>query len=48
MSNVTALARLVNSERCGTLVLPVTGLLLQDEAVLELLDQIEIPVLLVR
>jgi hypothetical protein len=47
-SNVSTLVQLLHIERCGTLVLPVRGALLQEESVLELLDEIDIPVLLVR
>jgi hypothetical protein len=47
-SNVSTLVQLLHIERCGTLVLPVRGALLQEESILELLDEIDIPVLLVR
>jgi hypothetical protein len=47
-SNVPTLVQFLHLERCGTLVLPARGALLQEESVLELLDEIDIPVLLVR
>jgi len=46
--SVPRLAHIVQLEGGGTLVLPARSPLLQDEALLTLLDEIEIPVLLVR
>jgi hypothetical protein len=47
-SNVSRLAALVRREGCGTLVLPADSTLLEDEALLELVDEIEAPTLFVR
>jgi len=47
-SNVSRLSRLVRSEGCGTLVLPAKSTLLRDEALLALLDEIDVPTLFVR
>lgn len=47
-SSVARLAHIVQMEGGGTFVLPAESPLLQDEALLTLLDEIEIPVLLVR
>jgi nucleotide-binding universal stress UspA family protein len=47
-SNVPTLSRLVESEGCGTLVLPAKSALLRDEALLALLDAIDVPTLFVR
>lgn len=47
-SDVSRLARTVQMERGGTLVLPVRSSLLPGDALLHLLDEIKIPVLLVR
>lgn len=47
-SSVSRLARAVQMERGGTLVLAATSPLLQGEALLQLLDELEVPVLLVR
>jgi nucleotide-binding universal stress UspA family protein len=46
--SVPRLAQVVNVERAGTLVMPASSALLKDEALLELLDEIETPVLCVR
>ena len=46
--SVPRLAHIVRTEGRGTLVLPVRSALLQDEVLLALLDEIEMPVLLVR
>jgi nucleotide-binding universal stress UspA family protein len=42
------LAHVLRTERIGTLVFPAESSLLQDEALLELLEEIESPVLLIR
>jgi nucleotide-binding universal stress UspA family protein len=47
-SNVQRLAHLVRTEGCGTLVLPARSRLLHEDMLLDLLDETEIPVLLVR
>jgi len=47
-SNVPRLVRVLRIEGCGTLVLPAQSALLQDDALLALLDEMAIPVLLVR
>jgi nucleotide-binding universal stress UspA family protein len=47
-SSVPKLAHLVRTEGCGTLVLPAKVTLLQDEALLALLDEIDVPTLFVR
>jgi hypothetical protein len=47
-SNVRRLAHMVRTEGCGTLVLPARSKLLHEDMLLELLDETEIPVLLVR
>jgi hypothetical protein len=47
-SNVQRLAHMVRVEGCGTLVLPARSHLLHEDALLDLLDETEIPVLLVR
>jgi hypothetical protein len=39
---------LVQDEGCGTLVLPAKSVLLRDEALLALLDAIDVPTLFVR
>jgi nucleotide-binding universal stress UspA family protein len=46
--NVPGLAHMLETERAGTLVLPAQSDLLQDDALLTLLDEIEIPILCVR
>jgi nucleotide-binding universal stress UspA family protein len=46
-SRVTQLRRLIQGD-CGTLILPADSSLLRDEAVTVLLDEIEVPLLLVR
>jgi nucleotide-binding universal stress UspA family protein len=49
--NYVSLSRLVSlleRERCGTLVLPARRSILQDDLLASLLDQLEVPVLLVR
>jgi hypothetical protein len=45
---VHRLAGTLQLEQCGTLVVPATPSLLRNGALVELLDEIEIPVLLVR
>ncbi len=45
---VPRLAESLQAEECGVLVLPAEGPLLRDAAVMALLEEIEIPVLLVR
>ena len=47
-SSVHRLARLVRDEGCGTLVLPAESALLQDEVLLALVDEIDVPTLFVR
>jgi hypothetical protein len=47
-SSVSRLARAVQVERAGTLVVPAKSSLLQGEELLQLLDGLEVPVLLVR
>lgn len=47
-SSVPGLARMVQAEGCGTLVLPAESALLEDEALLALLDEIDAPTLFVR
>ncbi len=47
-SGVSGLVQLVRSEGCGTLVLPAKSDLLQDEVLLALLDEIDVPTLFVR
>jgi len=47
-SNVRRLAHMVRTEGCGTLVLPARSRLLHKDMLLDLLDETEIPVLLVR
>ena len=47
-ANVPGLARAIRSAVTGTLILPDTVRLLQDEALLTLLEEIETPILLVR
>ncbi len=47
-ASLPGLVRFLQSEACGVLVLPARTALMEDEAVLALLDQVEIPVLLVR
>jgi nucleotide-binding universal stress UspA family protein len=47
-SNVPRLARLVHSEEGGTLILPARMGLFEEEAMLKLLDEVDLPVLLVR
>jgi len=46
--SVPRLAHILQTEERGTLVLPARSALLQDEVLLALLDEIEMPVLLVR
>jgi len=46
--SVPRLAHIVRTEGRGTLVLPARSALLQDEVLLALLDEVEMPVLLVR
>jgi hypothetical protein len=46
-SNVPKLARVLQEEETGTPVLPATSPLLQDEGLQMLLDEIDVPVLLV-
>lgn len=47
-SNVTKIASIVQTGGGGTMVLPARSAILQDEALLGLLDQVDVPVLLVR
>jgi nucleotide-binding universal stress UspA family protein len=47
-SGVSRLARAVQMERGGTLVVPAQSSLLQGEEFLQLLDEVKVPVLLVR
>ena len=47
-SNVPQLAQLVQAQECGTLVLPAKSVLLEDEALVALLDEIDVPTLFVR
>jgi len=47
-ASVSRLARMVRMERGGILVMPAESSLLRGEALLELLDELEVPVLLVR
>jgi nucleotide-binding universal stress UspA family protein len=47
-SNVPKLARLVHAEEGGTLILPGRLDLFEEEALLRLLDEVDLPVLLVR
>jgi hypothetical protein len=47
-SSVARLAYLVAQGEYGTLVLPARSPVMQDEAVLDFLDEIKIPVLLVK
>jgi nucleotide-binding universal stress UspA family protein len=47
-SGAPKLAQLVRTEDCGTLVLPAKVALLKDEALLALLDEIDVPTLFVR
>lgn len=47
-SDVSKLAHIVQMEKSGTVILPAKGFLLRDEALQTLLDEIEVPVLLVR
>jgi nucleotide-binding universal stress UspA family protein len=47
-SSVSRLAHMVHIEGCGLLVLPAKSDILEDEALLALLDEMEVPVLLVR
>ena len=46
--SVADLSRAVHPKECGTLVLPAPSLLLRDEMLHALLDEIKVPVLLVR
>ena len=46
--SVPRLAHILQTEERGTLVLPARSALLQDEVLLALLDEVEMPVLLVR
>ena len=47
IANVLQLAAILHSEECGTLVLPVGSPALQDNALVDLLEYLEVPVLLV-
>jgi nucleotide-binding universal stress UspA family protein len=47
-SSIPKLTHLVRTEKTGTLVLPARSSILQDETLVEFLDEIEVPVLLVR
>ena len=47
-SNVSRLVEAIKSEECGTLVLPVKSAILEDSALQGLLEELEIPILLVR
>jgi nucleotide-binding universal stress UspA family protein len=47
-TSVGDLSRVVSPEECGTLVLPAPSLLLRDEMLGALLDELRVPVLLVR
>jgi nucleotide-binding universal stress UspA family protein len=47
-SGVDRLVGLVRTEGCGTLVLPAKSALLRDEALVALLDEIDVPTLFVR
>jgi len=47
-ANVNKLVQRVTGEGCGTLVLPLKTELLHEEALVELLDEIDIPTLFVR
>ena len=47
-SNVTRLVAAIESEECGTLILPVKSAILEDTALQGLLEELEIPILLVR
>lgn len=47
-TTAAALAHTVRAQQCGMLVLPAAAELLEDEAVLRLLDEIEVPVVLIR
>jgi nucleotide-binding universal stress UspA family protein len=48
VANAAALAHTVRMQECGMLILPAVAELLEDEAVQCLLDEIEVPVLLIR
>ena len=45
---VPSLVDALETERCGTLVLPARSAILSDRALQALLDEIKVPVLLVR
>jgi nucleotide-binding universal stress UspA family protein len=47
-STVERIARAIEEEGCGTLVLPARSVVLEDTAVQELMDEIQVPTLLVR
>jgi nucleotide-binding universal stress UspA family protein len=47
-SNVFRLVQAIKDEECGTLILPVTSTILEDSALQGLLEELEIPILLVR
>jgi hypothetical protein len=47
-SNVSKIASIVQTGGGGTMVLPAKSTILHDDALLRLLDQVDVPVLLVR
>jgi nucleotide-binding universal stress UspA family protein len=47
-SNVSRLVQAIEGEECGTLILPVKSAILEDSALQGLLEELEIPILLVR
>jgi hypothetical protein len=47
-STVDRVAQAIQEEECGTLVLPARSELLEDEMLQALLEEIKVPVLLVR
>ena len=47
-SNVSRLVEAIKSEECGTLILPVKSAVLEDSALQGLLEELELPILLVR
>lgn len=47
-SNVSRLVAAIESEECGTLIVPVKSAILEDTALQGLLEELEIPILLVR
>jgi len=47
-SNVSRLVQAIESEECGMLILPVKSAVLEDSALQGLLEELEIPILLVR